>query len=135
MPDRLESGRSIDLRSGAHLTGIEAAGADRNAGTHAPAPALFVAHKWERIHARTRRPRVGSRCLTQITAADRCSPLYIFAALSSSGKIIAIHGDLGWSVDGGGARVRKGIPFVGKWNERWKEGGKKVEFWFESNDF
>lgn len=44
-------------------------------------------------------------------------------------------------MDGGGARVRKGVPFVGKWNERWKEGGKKVEFWFEferflsSNDF
>lgn len=53
--DRLESARSIDLRSGAHLTGIEAAGADRNAGMHAPVPALFVAHKWERIHARNGR--------------------------------------------------------------------------------
>lgn len=34
------------------------------------------------------------------------------------------------------ARVRKGIPFVGKWNERRRERGiGRVEFWFEFEQF
>ena len=48
--DRVESARSIDLRSGAHLTGIEAAGADRKRG-HARARSRIIRRAQVATHA------------------------------------------------------------------------------------